>query len=337
MIDNFSADGDQIAQKCSKGNRETFEPKHEIGDDRDPLKKYRDYTFTDFNVEPVQFCEKQMRYLCVAPEVCPTSGRHHFQSYVVWKSQKTMSACVKKLRQGRPTAIWVRPSVGSAEDNRRYIFGPYENRKLGKSKPVNDEASEFGDIPSQGARKDVEALKDEVMAGKRVDDIAIENPWMYHQYGRTLSKIEDIVLRKKYRTWMTEGLWLWGATGVGKSHEAFKDFDPDTHYVIPISEWRRGGGWCDGYTGQETVILNDFRGEICYNELLTMVDKYPYQVRRRGREPAPFLAKKVIITSSLNPEDVYCRQLHKRDKLSQLLRRFEVRQVFRPMDIDMEA
>lgn len=329
MTGNFSCVDDKIAQKCSKGNRETFEQNHEIGEDRDILKKYRDYTYTDFNDEPVQFDEKSMRYLCIAPEVCPTSGRHHWQSYVVWKSQKTLSATVKKLRQGRPTPIWVRPSVGTAEDNKRYIFGPYTDRRTGKSKPINDEAREFGDIPSQGARKDVEALKDEVINGKRVDDIALENPWMYHQYGRTLSKIEDIVLRKKYRTWMTKGIWLWGKTGVGKSHQAFSNFDPDTHYVLPISEWRKGGGWCDGYTGQETVIINDFRGEISYNELLTMVDKYPYQVRRRGREPAPFLAKTVIITSSLEPSDVYCRQVHKRDSLSQLERRFEIREVFK--------
>lgn len=330
MTSNLSTNGVQIAQKCSKGNIETFEQKHDLGPDRDNLKKYRDYTYTDYNVEPVQFDEKQMRYLCFAPEVCPTTGRHHWQSYVVWKSQKTLSACVKNLRQGRPTPIWVRPSAGTSEDNKRYIFGPYEDRKIGKSKPRNDEACEFGDIPSQGARKDVEELKNQVLAGKRVDDIAIENPWMFHQYGRTLSKIEDIALRKKFRTWMTTGTWLWGPTGAGKSHEAFTDFDPETCYVLPLNEWKgMGSGWCDGYVGQETVIINDFRGEIPYNELLQMVDKWPYSVRRRGREPMPFLAKRVIITCSLEPCDIYCKQVHKRDSLNQLLRRMDVRRVER--------
>jgi len=330
MSENLSSDGAKIAQKCSGGNIGTPEQNHDLGEDRDQLKKYRDYTYTDYNEEPVQFCEKSMRYLCIAPEVCPTTGRHHWQSYVVWKSQKTLSSCVKNLRQGRPTPIWVRPSAGTAVDNKRYIFGPYEDRRTGKSKPRNDEAREFGDLPSQGARKDVTELKDAVMAGKRVDDIALENPWMYHQYGRTLSKIEDIVLRKKFRTWMTTGIWLWGKTGVGKSHEAFTGFDPDTHYVLPLNEFKHGGGgWCDGYTGQETVIINDFRGEIPYNELLQMIDKFPYQIRRRGREPFPFLAKHIIITSSLTPEDIYSRQVHKRDSLTQLMRRIEVREVIK--------
>lgn len=41
---------------------------------------------------------------------------------------------------------------------------------------------------------------------------------MYHQYGRTLNAVEDITLRQKYRKWMTEGIWIYGKTGVGKSH-----------------------------------------------------------------------------------------------------------------------
>jgi hypothetical protein len=320
----------EIAQKCSKGNRETFEQNHDVGLDRNELKKYRDYSYTDYNEVPTVFDEKTMRYLCLAPEVCPSTGKPHWQSYVVFKTQKSMRAGLKCLRQDRPTAIWIEPSRGTANDNRQYIYGPYRNEKLGKTKPSNDRACEFGDIPTQGARKDVESLRDEILAGKSVDTICLDSPHMYHQYGRTLSKLEDIVLRQQYRTEMTKGIWLWGETGVGKSHEAFKNYTPETHYVLNIDEFRHGqAGWCDGYIGQETVIINDFRGEIAYNQLLTMVDKWPYNLKRRGREPVPFMAKTVIITSSLPPEDIYVRQVNKRDSLKQLLRRFEIRQLTR--------
>ena len=47
------------------------------------------------------------------------------------------------------------------------------------------------------------------------DEIVCEDPEQYHQYGRTLHKLEDIALRKKHRTWMTTCDWLWGPTGVG--------------------------------------------------------------------------------------------------------------------------
>lgn len=60
------------------------------------------------------------------------------------------------------------------------------------------------------------------------------------------------------------------------------------------------------------------------NELLMMIDKHPnYFVRRRGREPLPFTSKKVIITSSMSPEEVY-HNLAENDKLEQLLRRIKV-------------
>lgn len=97
---------------------------------------------------------------------------------------------------------------------------------------------------------------------------------------------------------MTEGFWYYGETGVGKSHRAFAEAGDDV-YV-----WVDDNGWWDGYTGQEVVIINDFRGGIKYNELLQLIDKWPYSVRRRGRPPMPFTSKKIIITSSMSPDQV---------------------------------
>ena len=63
------------------------------------------------------------------------------------------------------------------------------------------------------------------------------NPEAYHQYGpRTLTKVEDIALRSKFRTEMTTCEWLSGPTGVGKSHRAFQGFTPDTHYVWKLND-----------------------------------------------------------------------------------------------------
>jgi len=150
----------------------------------------------------------------------------------------------------------VRVANGDAQCNKIYCGGgptPYE--KDGKVKPINPEFVEWGDIPSQGQRGDLKRVRDEIVAGKSVDEIALEDPLMFHQYGRTLSRIEDILLRKKFRTEMTKGIWYWGATGVGKSHKAFEGFDPETHYLYQYQEFQ------DGYTGQETIIMNEFRGK----------------------------------------------------------------------------
>ena len=101
--------------------------------------------------------------------------------------------------------------------------------------------------------------------------ILVEEPIKIHQYGRTLEKIDDLRMSKMFRTEMTDGIWLWGGTGTGKSHEAFSGYNPDTHYM-----WVNDKKWWDQYKQQDIVILNDFRGEIAYNELLQMIDKWPY-------------------------------------------------------------
>lgn len=239
------------------------------------------------------------RYIVIGDEV-GESGTPHLQAYVYLESGMTLSALKKKLPRAH-----LEPAKGDAQANRRYCVkdGIYW---------------EDGDIPAQGKRKDLDELKEDILNGKKVDDICMDDPMVFHQYGRTLSKIEDIALRKKHRTEMTRGVWYYGPTGVGKSHRAFEGYNSDTHYVVPDDN-----GWWDGYTGQETVILNDFRGSIKYGELLQMVDKWPYWVNRRGREPVPFLAKLVIVTSSLRPEEVY-RNMNINDTLAQLTRRFEI-------------
>ena len=180
---------------------------------------------------------------------------------------------------------------------------------------------EYGSPKKQGARRDIVDAVNEIKDGRKVEDIIINEPGMYAKFGRTLDKAEDIMLRKQYRSWMTTCDWYYGETGVGKSHKAFENFDPETHYV-----WKDDRGWQDGYTGQETVIINDFRGSIKYNELLQLIDKWPHTLSRRGREPVPFLAKHVIITSSLRPEGIYLHRAEE-DSLDQLYRRIKLYQM----------
>jgi len=177
---------------------------------------------------------------------------------------------------------------------------------------------EFGERPSQGKRTDLADIAKDISNGKSVIDITLENPELYHQYGRTLNFLEDIALRKKFRTEMTRCTWYYGKTGAGKSHKAFEGYTPETHYVLP-----KDNGWWDGYIGQETVIINDFRGHIPYDELLTLIDKWPHNVKRRGREPVPFLSKHIIITSPLSPDECYPNR-NTKDSIEQLARRCKI-------------
>lgn len=257
--------------------------------------------YTEANWEMLKLWD--CRYLIMGKEIAPTTGTPHIQGYVYFDNARTKGSMNKKLNKN-----WNEGAKGTAWQNHAYST-------------KDGEFFEKGEKPRQGKRVDLIKVKDEIMSGKKVDDLCLENPVLYHQYGRTLNKIEDLRMRKQFRTNMTIGIWYFGKTGVGKSHKAFTDFDPEKCYNVPDDN-----GWWDGYTQQETVIFNDFRGEIKYNTMLNLIDKWPFSVKRRNREPIPFVSSKVIITSSLPPWEVYCRRLNE-DSIEQLLRRIKVFQV----------
>lgn len=297
---------EKTTQKCSEGNIETSE--------QSAKGRHRAYCFTSFNLtEPVMMdC---MKYLCYSPEVCPTTQKPHWQGYFYLFDQKTMSAACKVFKDYK---ISVKVALGNVDENRIYC-GADKYEKDGKIKERNPDFKEFGVAPAQGKRCDLDCIKDEILNGKKVDDIVMERPMMYHQYGRTLDRIEEIVLRKKWRKWMTTCDWYWGKTGVGKSCKAFENYNPETHYPFEFND----GGFWNGYTGQEIVIINEFRGEINYNELLELIDMHPKNVKIKGKSTVPFLAKHIIITSPLPPWEVYSYQ-QGLDSLDQLTRRINV-------------
>lgn len=268
----------------------------------DPRKnKSRKWSIT-FWAKPV-FDEKQMKYMVIGRELCPKTGREHWQGFVYWHNAKSFDQVQKYL--AKRVSARIVPSNGSIDENIAYCT-------------KDEDYEEFGERPAQGQRKDLESLAKDISEGLTVDEIILERPVMYHQYGRTLNKLEDLAMMQRYRNFMTKGTWYYGPTGVGKSHLAFDNFHPNTHYVVPMDN-----GWWDGYRQQDTVILNDFRGSIPYDEILQMVDKWPYYVKRRNRQPIPFISKHVIVTSSLSPEDIYNRR-NEKDSIDQLRRRFEI-------------
>lgn len=277
---------------------------------RTPAKKYqrfRSVCFTAWKGEAKKLMAKAdeapIKYLCYGNEKCPNTGKAHEQGFVMFSRQLTFNQVIKVL--GREVNF--EKIKGSPQQNIDYCS-------------KEGDFHEYGTRPKQGKRHDLDELRDLILNGKKsVEDIMLEQPIMYHQYGRTLNKIEDVYLRKKKRTTMTKGIWIYGPTGVGKSHKAY-DLAGDSCYT-----WPNDGRWWDAYRGQDTVVINDFRGQIRYGELLDLVDKWEKTVPRRNREPLPFVAKTVIITSSMHPRDVYAYlSMKKKDKLDQLFRRFNI-------------
>lgn len=296
-----------FAQKCSGGNTGNT-PEHNFFDPKKRTRWIPSFVFYPEDgkkeIKPV-FNPNVMKYLCYGWETCPTTGKKHYQSCCYFYEPVTYKSAQKLLKIGNSHI----ENIPRSDD---------------KSKAINyckkdGDFTEHGIPPEQGARNDLNEIKNEIINGKSVDEIVMDRPMMYHQYGRTLEKIQDIQNRKKFRTWMTEGIWYYGKTGVGKSHKAYENYNPETHYVKNVNE-----DFWDGYKGQPIVILNEFRGQIKFSEMLDLCDKYPKTVKIKGKEPVPFLAKTIIVTSALHPVEIYKYNLDQNDYFEQFERRFKI-------------
>lgn len=317
-------------KKHISGQGESSTPDHGSANATDLCYRNRAWCGALFDKEhPPQWDEKQMEYLCYSPEICPETKNFHYQWYVYFKNPKMLKAAVKYMQKhwSPKATIGSRGKGGykirgTPEQNRTYCGADdYLCEKTQKKKTANPDFKEFGKLPKQGDRKDLKELTDSILEGKETTkSIKIEDPMKWHQYGRTLQAVEDLAFRKKFRTEQTQLQWIYGPKGCGKTHKWKKDYDPETCYQFNELD---NGFWC-GYEGQETVIIDEFRGNIPYKVLLQLADDAPYFVKgNKGGNPLPFISKKIIITSALPPWEIY-KNLAEGDSIEQIMDRIEL-------------
>lgn len=89
-----------------------------------------------------------------------------------------------------------------------------------------------------------------------------------------------------------------GPTGTGKSKLAWEQAGLQAYCKDPNSKF-----WC-GYSGQENVVIDEFRGRIDVSHLLRWLDRYPVNVEIKGAS-TPLLARTIWITSNVDIEQWY--------------------------------
>lgn len=108
---------------------------------------------------------------------------------------------------------------------------------------------------------------------------------------------------------------FWGRTASGKSRRAWDEAGMDAYAKDPNTKF-----WC-GYSGQEHVVIDEFRGRVDVSHLLRWVDRYPVCVEIKGSS-VPLRAKYYWITSNMDPR-LWFPDLDEETLLA-LLRRFNI-------------
>ena len=90
----------------------------------------------------------------------------------------------------------------------------------------------------------------------------------------------------------------WGKAGSGKTRKVFDEVGEVYYIKTPTTKW------FDGYRGEETIIIDEFRGVIDVSHILKWLDRYPCAVEVKGSQ-VHLKSRKWYITSNLRPEEWY--------------------------------
>lgn len=145
--------------------------------------------------------------------------------------------------------------------------------------------------------------------------MALEHPTSYIKYYRGIREYISEIRPQPARHFKTKVIVFVGPPGGGKSRSAADTAGPEAYN-------KAKGPWWDGYEGQESVIIDDFYGDLPYGELLQILDRYPYRVQVKGGTRV-FNSKFVYITSNRYANEWYTCKNYTEEAL---YRRFNVYQ-----------
>jgi len=244
--------------------------------------KYWCYTLNNYTDNDELCCsgaisstEPDCTYHVFGYEVSST-GTPHLQGYIEFRSRVRRNV-VLKLLGGR---CRLAARMGTAEQASAYC------KKDGNFK-------EFGTISQshQGERSDLDEIRESITNGASQIQIAEAHFSKWVVYRRSFEAYRDLIVEDGIRFGM-RFIVLWGLPGTGKSRYAYQKF-PDL-YSVPSGTLQ----WFDGYQGEETILVDDYRGGADETFLLKFLDIYPLRLPVKGGFQR-HRATTVIITSNI--------------------------------------
>lgn len=241
------------------------------------------------HADPFELFDKHlMRYLIYQLEV-GASGTRHLQIYIQFVERQYLTA-VKKMAPFSRAHIEIcratpAKNIAYCSKAEGRVAGPW---KWGR--PLN-----------QGERYDLRDVATRVFHNPAFSP-ADEAPEICLKYSTGLKYLKEQALRKARGNEFRRPCILvyCGPSGCGKSSFAYRT-DPEL-YSVPHHEG--ASLWFDGYSGQRTILFDDFYGGVAYSHWLRILDGYPFQLQVKGG----FVWLNhftTIITSNVSPEHWY--------------------------------
>lgn len=247
--------------------------------------------YTEENIGKLRaWIEENCKYGCFQKEVAPTTGTHHLQGYIALKKKQRITTIQKKLGVLGIQLALINAN-GTPAQNRAYC-----------SKEGGNEFWECGEINvvGQGARNDLKEACGKIKNKRTLREVADEHSEAWVRYNRGFTSLYNILDEQPEEREMDVVL-LFGDAGTGKSSKArmyAKLYGKSYTLGIPSG----GSLWFNGYNGESSLIIDEFKGWIQPTYLNQILDRYPLKLPIKG----DFVNAKfthVFITSNYPPED----------------------------------
>ncbi len=273
------------------------------------MARYRNCVFTWNNPDGfIDFDEEEMEYLIYQEEI-GESGTYHFQGYCEFKRQLSLNQA-KALLGG--ATVHLERRRGSAQEAIAYC--QKDDTRVAHTQPY-----EYGTSKAQGKRIDLEAFKNEVMAGKRKRDLIDDHVGIIARYPKFYDQLT--MMNRPQRSQELVVTLLIGDTGLGKTRSVMQKYGEDLDfYVAPLNN---GTMWYDTFDGHTKVLLDDFAGaasHISLCSLLRLLDRYPVLVPTKGSHTW-WLPNEVFVTTNILPR-LWYKWENRGEQYKALARRF---------------
>lgn len=257
-------------------------------------KKTRDYCFTLNGNIPPEWKPEILQYMCYQEELAPTTQQHHYQGFLCLKIHQSLTYVKNNWNKEAHLEV--------TKGTRRQAIN-YCKKKDGSEIP--NTFKEFGLLLSQGKDSDLSEVEDKLKNGKNLESIVTENTQTFIKFHSGISKLKMFLDKKKSKKFRNINCYCYyGKTGTGKTRNAIENTITrgKEYYILdpPVNNtW-----WYDTYDGEDTLIIDEFYGQISQKNLLRICDGYALKCQIKGGFTWANWTT-VIFTSNKSPDEWY--------------------------------
>lgn len=226
----------------------------------------------------------------------------------------------------------IEPQLGGKEQLKAYLLKEGEYEEKGEQVLCTKGLDVIQD--NQGKRNELEEIEELLNEGYTPNEI-FEISFRYRKYEKMIKadylskRIKETPLIKKMNN-----EYHWGESGTGKTYTYIKlceQYSEDDVYLMnDYSNSGSSGGGFDKYADNpaKIIVLDEFRGNMPYHQLLSLLDVYSRNQQHCRYQNTYSLWTSVIICSIYPPEEVYKFMVENNaqnvDTIKQFLRRLNL-------------